>query len=694
VGVLTVAPLAGRGYLLLLDWAPGRRPGVPETFFGLSGGLVTGAIYTMATAAAGALAPAALGWLPLALFFPVAGIGMARLVPGRTIERLAGALLFMVNPLVLDRAFAGQLAFLLGYALLPWLLVSLLAARDAAGWRRLRPALWLALMTGLSPHFAWLGGVLLLAVLAERRFRLRDMVWGAAILAGAALASSYLVAMLFGGYGRRSGGTADLASFRTAGRSGAVLLNLVGLSGFWRTEPRLLNLRPAGWPAVMAALVVVIGVGVRSWWAAPGQHRALGTTLIAAGFAGFVLALGDRGPTGTLYRWLFLHLPGFSIMREPQKFIALMAVGDAVFFGLGVGALAERLPARWWRIPVAGALIAAPIVATPGLFFGLGGSVHPSHFPTSWYEADAAMGRGPGKVLVLPWHQYQALAFTARRAVASPAGSFFHRQTIVGNNLDLADATSTWASDRSRYLDFVIAHGPETRAFGQLVTPLAIEYVLVSKTEEFPRYGWLREQTDLTPVLESGDLLLLRNAHPVSEGARVARVVQVQDWGELVGLAGTGNLDGVAVRTARQVPGPVRVPPGLGSATGGDAGFPAVRRLSPVVYAVAGAGGGRSENYVVFAEPYDPRWRLAGAHPEELAGGVMGFASGPQPGKLRFGGWWLVRSGWYASAGAVLCMVAAAVLYRRGRRNGRRGPQSSSQVSESRIGCRPCDELD
>ena len=67
----------------------------------------------------------------------------------------------------------------------------------------------------------------------------------------------------------------------------------------------------------------------------------LALLLIFIGFVGFFLALGDQGPTGWLFLWAYDHVTFFALMREPQKFVMLLALSYAVFFGWGVGHLAS-----------------------------------------------------------------------------------------------------------------------------------------------------------------------------------------------------------------------------------------------------------------------------------------------------------------------------------------------------------------
>ena len=62
-------------------------------------------------------------------------------------------------------------------------------------------------------------------------------------------------------------------------------------------------------------------------------HRRDGLAILAAGIAGYFLALGNEGPTGGLFRLAYEHIPGFVVMREPDKFAVLVALAYAYGFG-------------------------------------------------------------------------------------------------------------------------------------------------------------------------------------------------------------------------------------------------------------------------------------------------------------------------------------------------------------------------
>lgn len=666
VALLVCLPLVEKGWLFLLDWTRGPHVPLPAASWGLDGGLLAAVPFALATWGLGELAGhAVLGWLPLAVALFAGCVSAAALVGGGPTRRLAAGLLYAVNPLVFERAFAGQVAFLLGYALLPLAVRSLLRAADAESpGARLAPALWITLLVGLAPHFAWLVAVVCLAILAARRTR-RTAVWLAALAAVVLVANAYLILPPLAGGGQSAVdvGAADLAAYRTSGEPPfGPLGNVVGLHGFWRQEIALPKDDVPGWPLFWAAVMVVALAG-----AARGRRRDEDRQLVAvaagAGTLGLLLALGDQGPTGVAYRWLYVNVPGFEIMREPQKFATLLALAYAVLFGLGAEALIEAIRRPAARRVWAAVLLLLPMLTAPTLLWGFAGRVEVGQYPSSWAEADRLMGDGPERVLFLPWHQYLRFPFTDR-IVANPASSAFRRDVISGDNVELPGLPSASRSVRSAYLEFLYAHGDRLHSFGQLVAPHGVGWVVLAKAVDWQQYAWLDRQSDLEKVLDRDEIAVYRNRRTVGAGRRVTASVTVEDWGEVAGLSDSADLSGTAVRARREAPGRLRRPLVAAEALGPRTPESLVERRSPVRYHVpAGTPG-----WVVLAEAYAPGWRLGGRQPTRLAGGVTGFEVGAGSADARFTPWSTVLVGYAVTVGTVaLVATAGFVARRRGR---------------------------
>lgn len=676
IALLVVLPWMRRGWLLLLDWTPGPELSMLRSFWGLDGTPRTGLPFAVvALAASKAVGAATFGWLVIAAALAIAGIAVGHLVGGSPLRRIAAGTLYAVNPLVFDRIFAGHVGYLLAYAVLPLAVASILRWRDDVSWRGMRPALWLAVLIGLTPHFLWIGGVVVAAHVAVSRRR-RSLAWACALLVLTLAMSSYFIVPSIGRPAPVRVGQTDLVSYRTRpDPTLGLALNVAGLYGFWRAEPKLAKQDVAGWPVFLAAIAVLAGTGL---WKASRLEGSRHVALVVAlsGAAGLLLALGDQGPTGGVFRGLFDHLPGFAIMREPQKFAALLALAYAVGFGFGVEALARRVQAGGPRLAASALAVAVPVLYTPTLFGGLAGRVDVARYPASWSAADRLMGEGDGRLLFLPWHQYLTFPFTGR-VIANPAESFFQREAISGDNVELANLPTASRLQRSRYLEFLYAHGNELCAFGRLVEPLGVEYVVLAKAADFADYSWLNRQADLEIVLDRPEITLYRNRHYRGPGSRARELGRAAHWGDLAALANAGALSGGPYVVEAQRPGPITAQPCRFGPSSPRASA-SIRRSSPVAYRVGSGGRG----YVALPEPYDPSWELAGQKPFELAGGTSGFLSDGRAGTARFGHWNLVRL-----ADSVSAVAAALVIFGtgfgsivevvRGRRHHLSSPDSS-----------------
>ena len=264
-------------------------------------------------------------------------------------------------------------------------------------------------MIALAPHFIFIAGLLvavaLVVHLASHDWRHAREIGGALVTVGA-LSLYWLIPALVYHPESLPVTNADLSAFQTSSDARYGLgLNVLGLYGFWRPGAPLPKASLSGWPFILLAILVLAGIG--GWFA--WRHlraRTLVIILAATAAIGYVLALGNEGPTGGLYTLLYDHIPGFAIMREPEKFSALLALAYATFFGLGVACVAAFAQRNAQRALIAGLAVLIPCVYGFTTFWGFNGYASPSEYPTSWAQADQIMGTGDQAVLALPWHLY------------------------------------------------------------------------------------------------------------------------------------------------------------------------------------------------------------------------------------------------------------------------------------------------
>lgn len=657
--------------------------------FGLDGGLTSGVpIGIVVTTLARSLGEAT-SWLVLFCVFPVAAVGASRLTGGWRWGRLAAATLYCVNPWVFNRIYAGQIGLLFGYALLPYAVISALratghwpgpreretrtvadvamsgaspqiaspqdttvsggpAARIRSGrfglgpsWvERLSPVLWWAVLTAIAPHYVWIYGLVLVAVVVVTRpFTWRLVTWLAGSTAAMVVLLLYILLPHSATQLPTRVGTTSLDIYRTTPDPHLGLLpNVAALYGFWRlgARPVLPKDVVTGWPLLMAAMLVVIVTG---YWGVlrraggqstgPGdeghlerraERRRVAWVLVVVGVAGYFLALGSQGPTGAIFRWAYDSVPFFAIMREPQKFLMLTALAYAVGLGWGVEHLARgRSPSRrTGQVLMAAALgIVLPLAYTPTIFDGLAGQIAPSTIPPAYHQADQLMGDGPGRILYLPWHLYEAQPFTGGRVVASPGSSLFRRYVISGDNVQVGAVQTQSTSLRGAYLTELYGAGPKLTHFGADVAPLGVKYVVLAKTVDWRSYLWLEHQHDLRLVLDDPTLMLWRN----------------------LSYRGVGERPGTTRPVRQRSLVAYQVPPGA----------PGVVRIDAA---------------------YQEGWMLDGVRGRPTPQGTVEFVVGRAGGIAQFRPWGLVKLGDALSGGAFV-VLAAGVAWERWRRRAR-----------------------
>ena len=530
-------PFVG-GRLLLLDFVSGQHQQLlPAQVFGLDAGLTGGVPFTIATGLFDRFFGQAGSVVPAVVFFPLATTGMARLLRSAVLPaRLCAGLFYAVNPFVFDRLYAGQLGLLLGYALLPFAVDALLDAAQRPN-RVARAAAWSAATVMMDEHFAWILVPVSVGILLTQPHRILPSIRLAGAALGAAAISSYLlVAPVLAGTSP-AGPLGQLAAYRTQGdpRLG-LLVNVAGLYGFFRPGPAEPKNVLSGWPAVLAALLLVVAIGYAAVLRDP-ERRRNGLAVLAAGVAGYFLTLGDQGPTGELFKLAYEHVPGFVMMREPDKFAVLIAFTYAYGFGQGIAWLALQSRgkrARFAAIALAGVL---PLIYTPNLFDGLGGQVKASTLPPSWSVAERLVGQGT--VLFLPWREYFATPFTDQRTIVNPADQYFGGTVLISQ--DPGSGYAFGAEDPEHvYLNKVIGPPVDPRTTQAVLAGLGIRFVVLAKVTDWRDFADVVDVPGIRLVYSSPtlDLFSVRpSAQEITDASRIRRIDPV-DYQVLPGHPG------------------------------------------------------------------------------------------------------------------------------------------------------------
>jgi hypothetical protein len=545
LGVLLAAlacyPFAG-GRLLLLDFVSGpHQPLLPATAFGLDGGLTGGVPLAIGFRLLDRLLGQAGSVVPAAVFFPLATTGAARLLRTAVLPaRLGAGFFYAVNPFVFDRLYAGQLGVLLGYAVLPFAVTALLDAAQEPH-RVGRAACWAGATVMMSEHFTWILVPVTAAIAATRPHRVRACVRLGAAALGTAASCFYLLAgpVLVGT--RPAAALAQLSAYRTQGdpRVG-LLVNVAGLYGFFRPGPTEAKDLYSGWPALLAAVLLIVAVGhvavLRD-----AAHRRDGLAILAAGVTGYFLALGDQGPAGGFFRLAYQHVPGFVMMREPDKFAVLVALAYAYGFGWGIAWLTMRSRQKVARAAVAAMAIALPFAWTPNLFGGLGGQVKASELPSSWSFASGLAGQAT--VLFLPWHEYFPTPYTDQRVIANPAAFYFSGTVLTSQNPGSGYAFA--AEDPEHvFLDKVLGPPADLQRMRVALAGLGVRFVALAKVADWRDFARVGDAPGIHLVYSSPSLDLFSVGPSAQEAVddRRIRPLDLVDYRLLPGHPGVVAL--------------------------------------------------------------------------------------------------------------------------------------------------------
>lgn len=463
----------------------------------------------------------------------LAGLGAHRLVrsllgPAARLAPLGAAVLYLWNPWVLERLAIGHWGLLLGYAALPWVAHAAVAYRAAPDRHHLAVLfLPLALASCGSPTGGILAALVVLAVVVDRAAPRPTLV-----VAGAVLVANlpWLLPGLLGDAEPTDVSGVEAFAARSDSPLGT-LGSVLSLGGIWKraTVPDERGSVLLVTIAVAVSLVAVAQLLRRSR-SSRGTDPAA-RLLVLAGI-GLVLALLPTFDAGNdLVTWLVRNVPGAGILRDSQKWLALLALAVAVGFGcaLDAGNRALRrtgLPAR--SIITLAALF--PVVLLPSFAWGIAGKLDPVRYPAEWSQVRAILDdqpEGSRRIVALPFSAYQAFAWNDQRAALDPALRFFPGDVITNDTLAV-EGTVVTGEDRvaARIAAAIAADEPLL----PVLTEHRVRYVLVERTAAGGA------ATDDTALVGAGQVLFGGSElRLIDLGAGAAAPVQGYAWAVVVG---------------------------------------------------------------------------------------------------------------------------------------------------------------
>jgi hypothetical protein len=212
------------------------------------------------------------------------------------------------------------------------------------------------------------------------------------------------------------------------GRWGAVLT----LGGAWNRD-----VVPGSRQTWLTLVVLVVMAAVMVVGLARLARENRGTLIALAVPGGLALAVIIAGHAipDELGR-LAADVPGFGLLRDGSRFLAMLAPLEAVAFGAGAMEIARHVPTVVSR-GVAVLLLALPFLALPDLAWGVGGRLEATSYPATWERARLTIKSSDvkGDVLVLPFVAYREPAWNGGARVLDPAGRYFDRTTVTEDSV-------------------------------------------------------------------------------------------------------------------------------------------------------------------------------------------------------------------------------------------------------------------
>src|SRR6478609_2790577 len=269
LAALLLGPALGPGYVLSYDlvWVP--HLDLRGDFLGFATALPRAVPSDAVVAVLDNLVPAQL-LEKVALLVPLvlAGVGSARVVGGSTAARLTAVTLAVWNPFTAERLAIGHWTVLVGYGVVPWLV---LAGRTTRRTGRVPALAWALVAVGSLSASAGLVSALTLLVTGWTPTRARLRTNLALVACAVAGNAPWLMAGLLHA-GSATGSGASVFALHAEGRLPAPLAAL-GLGGIWNSEV-VPTSRTTFVSWIGLALLVVLAVaGWRRWVARPDSGR-------------------------------------------------------------------------------------------------------------------------------------------------------------------------------------------------------------------------------------------------------------------------------------------------------------------------------------------------------------------------------------------------------------------------------------
>lgn len=171
---------------------------------------------------------------------------------------------------------------------------------------------------------------------------------------------------------------------------------------------------------------------------------------------------------------------------------------------------------------------------------------------------------------------------------------------IQGDNMEAGPIYSSSSNPVSRYIEFLLGKKDKIENFGELVAPINVKYIILTKEVDYEKYDFLNKQKDLELIMDTENLVVFRNLHPVSRLYQVDGVITIKNFDDLLDISKTRDITSFAILTGNETK--------LQDSNGQPLNYTFV---SPVNYILDRP----SKKYVIYSQRYSGSWKLDGKAP-------------------------------------------------------------------------------
>jgi len=220
-----------------------------------------------------------------------------------------------------------------------------------------------------------------------------------------------------------------------------------------------------------------------------------------------ILAVGIRSATFRGFNlFLFDHLPFYSGLREPQKWVSVLCVLYLIFISIAIKDISEKYEFKKKKtniIVLSFVLFLVFFMRSPYTFFAFANQLESTDYPSDWYDIDKMLWENESKcenkkILFLPWHLYMHFEFMGQikfdgkvignRITANPASIFFKCPVIYGTNMEWGGIFDSVVDENDKA--FNAWYQSDLKNYDVLKN-VEIGYILVAKEIDYKNFDGL-----------------------------------------------------------------------------------------------------------------------------------------------------------------------------------------------------------